>query len=446
MGNVALTEGQSLAVAGRHSIQLNALHKTMDLPRKQIPPMAMVEQRLPSANIPDVRRDVREKLIAAGLRDKVKPGAHIAITAGSRGLAALCDLLLGIADAIREAHGKPFIVPAMGSHGGGTAEGQAEILRSLGVSEETLGIPVRATMDTVELGRAENGAMAHLDCHAADADGIIVLGRVKTHPESAAELASGLLKMTVIGLGKQRGAIEAHTHELWPSVRAIPKIVLQQATVLFGVAMVENAYDHPAVIEVVPPTYDAFLEADIRLLRIAKENLARIPFQHLDVLVMDEIGKTVSGSGMDLNIVGHWRGSGGPHIPDFKRIVVLSLTPESLGNGIGIGFADFTTERFARDYDPRVTYVNLLTATEPGNHPREGNLPMPLESDKEAIEVALFSALGGDKPRMSRIKNTRKLDQFWVSESLLEEVRNNPKLSILSGLESMQFDDAGNLF
>jgi hypothetical protein len=408
--------------------------------------MAKVRQTLPSDHIADVRKDVRQKLLESGLRDRIKRGNRIAITAGSRGIGGLVELLSGIADAVKSCGGEPFIVPAMGSHGGATPEGQAEILRRLGVNEQSVGAPIRATMETHELGAAANGAVAHVDRFAAEADGIIVLGRTKTHPESVGELASGLLKMCSVGLGKQAGAHQAHSHRLWDSVRAVPKIQMSKSKILCGVAVVENGYRQPCAIEVAPPSYDAFLEADMRLLKLAKSHLARIPFEELDLLIVDELGKTISGGGMDPNIIGLWRNSDAPHHPNYKRIVVLSLTHGSLGNGLGIGMADFTTRRFVDSYDPVVSYVNLLTASEPGGNTREGPLPLALDSDREAMEVGLFSSLAGAAPRICRIKNTAVLDEVWASEALLDEVKANPKLEILQPLSPVEFNGAENLF
>jgi hypothetical protein len=300
-------------------------------------------------------------------------------------------------------------------------------------------------METVSLGEAENSAIAHMDRNAFDADGVIVLGRVKTHPESAGELASGLLKMCTIGLGKQAGAQQAHTHKLWDSVRAVPRLQLAKSKILFGVAVVENGFRQPVEIEVVPPTYDAFLEADKRLLNVAKPHLGTIPFDRLDLLIVDEIGKNITGSGMDLNVIGHWRASNGPEIPDFRRIAVLSLTAPSLGNGLGIGLADFTTQRFVDAFDPAVSYVNLLTATEPGGTTREGPLPLALPSDREAIEVGLFSAVPGRSPRVCRIKNTNTLEEISVSAALLDEVKQNPKLNVMEPAAALPYDGQGNL-
>ncbi len=417
----------------------------MPFPRRTLPQMARVRQTLPSDRIDDVNGDVARKLIAFGLRDRIRPGAQIAITAGSRGIGGLTALLSGITRVVKDCGGVPFIIPAMGSHGGATPEGQAEILRRVGVNEQSAGAPVRATMETAALGASESGAVAHVDRFAFEADGVIVLGRVKTHPESVGELASGLLKMCTIGLGKQIGAQEAHGHGLWPSVRAVPKLQLARTKILCGVAVVENGFREPCTIEIVPPTYDAFLEADMRLLNIAKAHLARIPFEDLDLLVVDEMGKTISGGGMDPNIIGLWRNSDAPHHPNYRRLVVLSLTAGSLGNGLGVGMADFTTQRFLDAYDPAVTYINLLTATEPGGNTREGPLPLALPSDREAIEVGLFSSLAGETPRVCRIKNTAMLDELWVSPALLDEVTRSQSLQVVGPPAPLPFDANGNL-
>lgn len=418
----------------------------MPFPRIAAPPLARIRQKLKPDRIENVRAETGRMLLDRGLASSVGPGSRIAITAGSRGIGGFTDLIGGIADAIKSRGATPFIIPAMGSHGGAVPEGQTEILRRLGIDENSVGAPIQATMETRELGRSETGAVAHLDRVASEADGVIVLGRVKTHPESAAELASGLLKMCTIGLGKQTGAQQAHSHGLWESVRAVPKLQLAKSKILFGVAVVENGYRQPCAIEVVPPNYDAFLEADTRLLRLAKQHLAHIPFDQLDLLIVDELGKTISGAGMDPNVIGHWRNSDAPHKPNYKRIAVLSLTPASLGNGLGIGMADFTTRRFLDAWDPAVSYINLLTAMEPGSNTREGPIPLALPSDRDAIEVALYSALPASAPRVCRISNTARLDEMWVSESLLDRVRQSPDLELIEPPAPVAFDGSGNLF
>jgi hypothetical protein len=407
--------------------------------------MARVRQQLPAGHIERVAEHVTDKLLDWGIGSRVRPGDHVAITAGSRGIGGFVDLLSGIAAAVKACRARPFIVPAMGSHGGATADGQTEILRRLGISEESTGAPIHATMETRNLGVSESGAAAHVDRLAFEANGIIVLGRTKTHPESTGPLASGLLKMCTVGLGKQTGAHQAHSHGLWESVRAVPKLQLAQSPVVCGVAVVENGYRQPCTVEVVPPTYAAFLDADLRLLEVAKQHFARIPFDHLDLLIVDELGKTISGGGMDPNVIGLWRNSDAPHRPDYRRIVALSLTPASLGNGLGIGMADFTTQRFAEAYDPVVSYINLVTASEPGGNTREGPVPLALPNDREAIEVALFSSLPGATERVCRIRNTAMLDDMWVSAPLLPEVERNPALHVVQAPAPLPFDQDGNL-
>jgi hypothetical protein len=407
--------------------------------------MCRVRQRLDERHVADIAGTVIKKLRAAGIANAVKPGARIAITAGSRGIGGFSELLQGIIAAVRECRAEPFLVPAMGSHGGATADGQRELLMRLGVKPNELGAEIHSRMETLCLGDSATGAKAHFDRIAHECDGVIVLGRVKTHPENTEGIASGLLKMVTIGLGKQVGAQEAHSHGLWESVKAVPRLALATGKVLFGVAVVENAFRQPAVIEVASGNYDQFYDVDERLLKKAKRYFAKVPFDALDVLVVDEIGKNVSGTGMDLNVIGPWRIKGGKKKPDYKRIVALSLTPGSMGNGLGIGLADFTTERFMRDYDWRATWINLLTATEPNaRNTVEGQTPIALKSDREAIETALYSCLSAS-PRVCRIQNTGLLHEFWISETLLQEAQEKG-LEIVEGPADAQFDNAGNLF
>lgn len=418
----------------------------MEFPARPCPELAPVRQQLSQEKIDDVLAHTRQALQSIHFRSKLKPGQRIAITAGSRGTGGLLPILQALAAEIREAGAEPFVIPAMGSHGGATPEGQKQILEGLGLGEDALGMPICPTMDSVELGTSETGAVAHLDRNAAEADGIVVLGRVKTHPSCAGELASGLLKMTVVGLGKQAGAQSAHNHGLWDSVRAVPKITLARSKVLCGVAVVENAFRQPVAVEAIPGDYDSFLQADIRLLREAKRHLPKIPYSQLDLLIVDRLGKNISGTGMDPNVIGHWRLKGGPPEPDYHRLVVLSLTPESLGNGLGIGMADFTTRRFADAFDWGVTWINVLTSVGPKSNPREGNLPLPLPSDREAIEVALYSALAGKHPRVCRIQDTADLTRFWISPGLLEETRANANLEVEGEFAPLAYDEHGNLF
>lgn len=418
------------------------------LPRVAAPPLALARQQLSEEHIDDVRGMVRHRLVASRLLEGLSSGGRVAVTAGSRGMGGFVELLKGIVDAVREKGGEPFIIPAMGSHGGATPEGQTEILHRLGVREDDIGAEIKATMQTRALGTSKTGAISHLDDIAADADGIIVLGRTKTHPENTEGVASGLLKMVTVGLGKQIGAQEAHSHGLWDSVKAVPEVTMPHAKILCGVAVVENGFRQPVEIEIVEPKYDAFIDSDKRLLKIAQKHLAELPFDQLDLLIVDELGKDISGTGMDLNVIGKWRMAGGKQDPDFRRIAVLSLTHASLGNGLGVGLADVTTERFADEFDPQSTYMNLLTAAEPDiMNTREGELPIVLPTDRDAVEIALYSALASpERLRVCRIRNTSRLDSFWVSESLTNELVGRDGFAVDKKFEPLNYDSRGNLF
>ena len=416
-------------------------------PRRPIPALVRVKQDLRGDSIQDLRDYVRQSLLESEYLTQIKANSRIAITAGSRGGAGFVTVLQGIVDAVRAKGAEPIVVPAMGSHGGATADGQVEILRRVGVTNDSVKAPIQATMMTHALGTAETGAVAHIDEVAFDADGIIVVGRTKTHPENREGVASGLLKMTTVGLGKQIGAQEAHTHGLWESVRAVPKITLEKANILCGVAVVENAFRQPALIEIVRPEYESFCEADERLLEAGKPYAADLPFEQLDLLIVDELGKDISGTGMDLNVIGRWRIDGGPREPDFRRIVVLSLTEASLGNGLGIGLADFTTRRFVKEFDWQTTYMNLFTSTEPGlMNTREGLLPLALSSDREAIEAGLFSSLASADARVCRIRSTAELDEFFISPALVREIEGSERFRVQGQPAALEFDASGNLF
>lgn len=412
----------------------------MDLPRAPLPPMARVRQVLPRESIADVEGEVHRALAGAGLQELIRPGMRVALTAGSRGIAEIPRVLRAAVDAVRAAGGDPFIVPAMGSHGGATPEGQVEVLAGYGITEATVGAPIRATMDTVVLGELPNGATVHLDRHAAEADGTIVINRVKAHTAFRGEVESGLCKMLAIGLGKQRGAESIHAHGLAQSIRPAAELVLQRANIILGLALVENAAHQLYHVRAVRP--NRFVEADHELLQLSNRLLPRVPFDDLDVLVVRELGKNISGSGMDPNVIGMWRRTGEPpSAPYYKRIVVLDVTAESDGNALGVGLADFTTERLVRKMDRRKSYMNALTA----GALVAVRLPLVLESDREAMEVALRSAGANGAPRMACIRNTLALEELLVSEALLPEVAASEALEVLEEPRPLPFDADGNL-
>jgi len=412
--------------------------------------MVEVEQRIPAPKLDDFIAEIRRELNRIGLQKKIEPGDEIAITAGSRGIAHYPEILSTVVDEVKKAGGKPFLVPAMGSHGGATPEGQVAVLRELGITSETVGAPIRATMEVDEIGRLENGVPVYVDRNALKADGIIVVNRVKPHTDFKGEIESGLMKMMVIGLGKQKGAEMIHSyrsegyHKLLPEAA---RLILKRLPIIVGLAIVENAYHEIAIVEAIEP--EDIEREERKLLKKAKSLIGRIPFKDIDVLIIDEIGKEISGTGMDTNVVGRFwlPGEYEPSAPNIKRIVVLDLTEETHGNAIGIGLADVTTKRLVDKIDYQATFVNALTA----GHVEGSKTPVFLPNDREAITIALRTC-GPINPREAkvvRIRNTRDLDRLWISESLLKTLESNPELKkrikVVGEPREMQFDILGNL-
>ena len=377
--------------------------------------------------------------MASDLRERLTPGARIALTAGSRGISHIEDILAACVATLRSLGAEPFVVPAMGSHGGATAEGQVEVLAGYGVTEERVGAPILATMDVVEVGRTDAGVPVYMDRLAWEADGVLVCGRVKSHTAFKAPIESGLCKMLAVGLGKQRGAETMHASGLAHTIPVAARVSLNTGKVVLGLAIVENASDEPYRIEAVAPAQ--FQEADRTLLEVSNSLLPRIPFDRLDVLVVDWIGKNISGSGMDPNVIGMWRRLGGERMPDYKRIVVRDVTPESHGNAIGIGWADFTTRRLVDSIDRAAMEMNCITA----NAPDVARVPIATATDREAIELAIKTAAITAPARLARVHSTLRLEELYVSEALLDEARHNPAIEVLDEPAPMAFDDTGRL-
>lgn len=408
----------------------------LDFPR-----VSRVRQRVDSTAIADPHGHVREG-VARHLSNDDLSGKRIGITVGSRGISHLPQIIRGVVDGLRARGADPFIVPAMGSHGGATAEGQTDVMAGYGVTEASVGAPVRATMDVVEVGRTDRDVPVYLDRNVWESDGVVVVNRVKAHTAFKAPIESGLCKMLAVGLGKQRGAETMHRAGLARTIPEAAAISLASGKVLLGVAIVENAADLPMHIEVVGP--HAFHDTDRSLLVASNAVLPRIPFEHADVLILDWIGKDLSGSGMDPNVIGMWRRLGGERLPDYRRIVVRDVTDESRGNAIGIGWADVTTAHLVGRIDYAAMYMNCLTA----NAPDVARVPMTLPTDREAIGIAIRTSGGAATPdavRLVRAHSTLRLDELLVSEALLPEVRANEKLEIVSEPEPMRFNGAGTL-
>lgn len=368
----------------------------------------------------------------AALQDElsgVSAGERVAIAVGSRGIAGIADVVRTCVTLVRERGAEPFVVPAMGSHGGATAEGQREVLASLGITEEGVGAPVVASMETVKLGTVEVGEGdlldVYVDTHAARADHVLLANRLKSHTSFSGAVESGLAKQLAIGLGKQRGAQELH--RLGPAhlerrIVAAARLLTTELSVLGGLALIEDGRKRLAQVAFLPPA-DIGGEGEAALLVLAKAQEGRLPFRHLDVLLVDLMGKEISGTGMDTNVLGRRMVRGMPEPPGvaITNVVVLGVSQASEGNAVGIGLADFTTAAAIADVDLAVTYANALTAGQQGV--QRAQLPIVLATDQDAIQAALHTAGLSDPAdvRMVRMRNTLRLDELWVTPNLLPE-------------------------
>jgi hypothetical protein len=377
-----------------------------------LPEMTLVE-RTPATptRLDDIARATIEALRAVAL-----PRGRVAVAVGSRGIARIGDFVAAVVTALREAGAEPFIVPGMGSHGASTAQGQVDVLAHLGVTEASAGAPIRATMETRVVGTMPNGLPVYVDAVALDADAIVVVNRVKPHTSFRGEYESGLTKMLAVGLGKQDGAQAIHSLG-WGGMRSnVPeaaRVVLATGKIAFGVAILENANEEPCRVVALPA--DAILAREPALLEEAKANLARLPFKRIDVLVVDQVGKNISGGGGDPNVTGRYPSefiSGGPAV---TRLVYLAFTAEADGNGNGVGLADVVTEELAARYDPLPTYLNALTTTAAGN----ARLPMVMPTKELALRAALRMCpdLAPADAVVVRIADTLHLNRLWLSRA-----------------------------
>lgn len=413
----------------------------------KIPKMVRVQQKfarpkIEPADIPDV---ILELLKERKFSDRIKPGMNVCITAGSRGIANVNIITKTLVDYCKKKGAKPFIVPAMGSHGGATAEGQAEILASYGITEKTMGCPIVSSMETVEIGVTEEGHHVRIDKHAAAADAIIISCRIKPHTGFRGPYESGIMKMMAIGLGKQEGAEMCHAAGIKYMAHLVPmfgRTIRDNAPVVFALATLENAFDETA--KLIALTAEEFDEWEPIYLKEAFANMPRLLFDECDLLIVDKIGKNISGDGMDPNITGTFATPYATGGIKAQRVCVLGLTEESHHSGVGMGMADAASKRLLEQVDLEVTYPNAITSTvlEPVK------IPPIMENDKEAIQLCLRTANEIDKknPRIIRIANTLELEHIMVSEAMLVEAQNNPNLLVEGEAFEMEFDENGNLW
>ena len=411
------------------------------------PKVYRIEQNFDSSHISDIPGRVHREISRLDLQGRLKPGDTVAVTAGSRGIANIAMIVKSVVTELQTLGARPFIVPAMGSHGGATIEGQQSVLERFGITETSMGVPIRATMETIQLGTTSQGIPVFVDRFAFAADHIAVVNRIKPHTDFSGEIESGLTKMMAIGLGKRQGATHYHRANIqygyYTVITSVASVVLQQCKILFALGIVENAYEQTAIIEGMRPSEIAIQER--QLLRQAKSFLARIPFDFGDILIVDEMGKNISGTGIDTNVVGRTvsQRERPPAKPSFTRIVVRDLSPDTYGNATGIGLADVVTRKLVDKIDFSPTYINAVTSTN-----IEGSrIPLTCATDQEAVETAI-STSGVSSPQACRlvwIKNTLKLNQLIASEAYLDEIQEKNHLRILEPLGELAFTANGDL-
>jgi hypothetical protein len=423
-------------------LDTDTIRQTSELPG--LPRFGRVEQNYATDPLSPKELETAVRAALSTLQfDSLPPGSEIAVCVGSRGIANVAQIAASVVAGVESMGHDPFVIPAMGSHGGATAAGQREQLRALGVTEETIGCEIRATMDVVELGETDTGIPVVTDAHAATADGIVPINRIKPHTDFQGPVESGLSKMLVVGMGKQRGAKLVHDNAVDRSLRdVVPELavrLLDELPVLGGVAVVENEREGTALVEGVPPS--DFLDREAALLETAYELLPTLPFETLDVLVLDRIGKNISGAGMDTNVVGrlpYGIGEPAPETPSIKRIYLRDLTPESHGNAAGLGIADFVHRRVVEQMDYRSTAVNAISATTP----RAIRVPPVVDSDRAGLLAAL-ATVGRYDPetvRIARIRDTMRPGTLQVSSALVEEARARQNLVVRERPRPLSFD------
>ena len=413
-----------------------------------LPRMLRIRQLFDAPTVEDIPATVRSEIQGLALDSRVEPGETVAITVGSRGIANIALIIKCLVEELKALGLDPFLVPSMGSHGGGVAEAQQAIIESYGVTEEYTGAPIKSSMETVQVGKTEDGVPVFFDKYAFEADHVAVVGRIKPHTRFVGEIQSGLYKMMLIGLGKHKGAALYHQAIVHYSfdriIRSVGQAVIDQCGVLLGLGLVENHYDKTALIKGVGT--DEFLEREKELLALAKKWMPRLPFDQVDLLIVDQIGKNISGSGMDTNVVGrkfHDDHADDEEFPKVTRILVRGLTEESKGNATGIGTAEYAHRRAIDQMDREITYINCMT----GNHPTGAHIPLYFDTDRICISRAL-ETVGLVEPadaRVMRIHNTLELGELMVSEAYLPEVEKREDLEIVKEAKDMDFTANGDL-
>jgi hypothetical protein len=393
--------------------------------------LTKIKQHFKNNSLQDIKGELSGELLK--FRPLIKPGCRIAIAVGSRGIRNLALVVKIVVDFIKENNAYPFIVPAMGSHGDATDEGQEAILDGYGISEKTIGVPVISSMEVVELDRGDSPVGVYMDKNVYESDGVILIGRIKPHTDFHDKYESGLVKMSVIGLGKEKQASAIHSYGVYGLSTLIPlaaKQIFSTGKIIGGIALVENAYDDTMLVKALKT--DEFFEEEPVLLDIARKNMASFPVKDIDVLIIDQMGKDISGAGIDTNIIGRIKitGQKEPDYPSIKAIIISDLTGASHGNAVGVGLADVITRKLYDKIDFSSTYKNAVTSS----FLERAKIPVVAANDKEAFEIALRSCgyLRKDEEKIVRIKDTLHLDEIYVSQSILNSISGSASIETIN--------------
>ena len=414
----------------------------------QFPKMYRIRQTFDSQKLDDIAAEIKSGMATLSLASKITPGQTVAVACSSRGITDYSAIVKETVTSLKTMQLEPFIFPAMGSHGAATAEGQKRMLAHLGITEKSTGAPVRSSLDVITIGKTTQGIPVYIDRLAAEADHIVLINRIKKHTEFVYKFESGLMKMMAIGLGKQEGAAMYHqamlTYGYADVIHSVAQQVMRRANILFGVGIVENGYGLTAKIGLCP--CEKIQEQEIKLFKMAKDMAPALPFDEADIIVIDEMGKDISGTGFDTKAVGRIGLpllTEDPEFPKIKRILVCDLTEESEGNAVGVGVADFITRRLYDKIDQESLDMNTIT----GVCPEMGKISLTLKNDREALDIAIRCAglVPRDKLKIIRIKNTSRLSEIDVSEGYDAEMKSRTDLEIIKEKHRLEFDTHGNL-
>ncbi len=410
--------------------------------------LIQIKQKFPSSTIDDITERIKSEIDNLELGKVIKPGDRIAITGGSRGISNISTITKTVIDELVRLQGEPFIVPAMGSHGGATANGQINVLAGYGITEEIMGIPIKATMEVAKIGESKKGIPVYIDKNALTADHIVAINRIKPHTRFTGEIESGLIKMLLVGLGKDVGARIYHQAIIKYSfdqiAESILPIILTKLRVLFGLAIIENAYGNIADIRTILAENLLIEEPEIK--KEAVKLMAKLPFKNIDLLIIDNMGKDISGTGMDTNIIGR-KDENLNNTSDMNtkisRIFVRDLTPNSHGNACGIGLADFTTRKLVNKINFQETYVNCIT----GLRPEGAKIPITFDCDKDAMDAAISTCCFNniEDIKIVWIKSTLDLEKIIVSEGLLDDLNGRSDIEQISSAREITFGPQGDL-